>query len=388
MSLLTYEDARPWARAIRENVVTRTMPPWHIDRNIGIRKFKDDPSLSDAEIATIVQWVDQGAPRGNPADLPPPRVFPEGNAWRHGTPDVVVEFPAYDLRATGPDILLNLLSDPGFTEDMWVYDVEVKPGDAATYAVIHHLTANLVEDPRVDPIGEVFGHYNMGMNPEMFFPDSGKLIRAGTQINWNMHLTPRDLARNSTTQGAKTLVNAQLGFKVFPKGKMPKYEAIKRGVGGAGNEELDIRPNAVTMTEGFTQLQKPALIYGFMAHMHYHGRATCLEAIYPVGPTGSDTPRKETLSCVSKYDAGWQQWYHYAEDVVPLLPAGTILRTLSWFDNTPNNKVIANPRNWIGWGQRTIEEMDQPRVGIIYLDEQDFQARAAARASQRGSSTN
>ena len=90
MSLLTYKDARPWARSIKEKVLLRQMPPWHIDRNIGVGKFKDDPSLSDAEIAAIANWVDQGAPLGNPADMPPPRQFSDLDKWHIGQPDLVI----------------------------------------------------------------------------------------------------------------------------------------------------------------------------------------------------------------------------------------------------------------------------------------------------------
>src|SRR6185436_16453478 len=102
MSLLTYQDARPWARSIKSKVMTREMPPWYIDRHIGITKFKDDPSLTDAEIATIVKWADAGAPQGNPADMPKPRVFAEVDKWHIGKPDMIVSLPKpYELRANG-----------------------------------------------------------------------------------------------------------------------------------------------------------------------------------------------------------------------------------------------------------------------------------------------
>ena len=71
MSLLTYKDARPWARSIKEKVINRDMPPWHLDKTVGIKHYKNDRSLSDSEISTIVRWVDGGAPKGNEADLPP-----------------------------------------------------------------------------------------------------------------------------------------------------------------------------------------------------------------------------------------------------------------------------------------------------------------------------
>ena len=111
MSLMTYDDARPWARSIKTRVSTREMPPWHIDRNIGIQKFKDDPSLSDEEIATIVKWVDSGAPRGNPADMPPLRQFADADEWQIGTPDLVVRFPVFKMPAAGPDLFGSLYTD-------------------------------------------------------------------------------------------------------------------------------------------------------------------------------------------------------------------------------------------------------------------------------------
>src|SRR6202049_3757035 len=127
MSLLTYKDARPWARSIKEKVVRRQMPPWHIDRNVGITKFKDDPSLSEAEIATISNWVDQGAPEGNPADMPPPRQFADADKWHIGQPDTVVSMPKpHTLKARGGDEYYDIDIDPGFTEDGALSAVEHK----------------------------------------------------------------------------------------------------------------------------------------------------------------------------------------------------------------------------------------------------------------------
>src|ERR1041385_9152423 len=128
MSLLTYKDARPWARSIKEKVVKRQMPPWHIDRNVGISKFKDDPSLTDAEIATISAWVDHGSPEGKPSDMPPPREFGDLDKWRMGKPDVVISMAKpYVLKAKGGDEYYDVEVDPGFTEDVYVQALETKP---------------------------------------------------------------------------------------------------------------------------------------------------------------------------------------------------------------------------------------------------------------------
>src|SRR5271168_2854097 len=152
MALLTYKDVRPWARSIKEKVVTRVMPPWHIDRNVGVTKFKDDPSLTDDEISTIVNWVDHGAPEGNAADLPPARQFNDDDKWHIGTPDIVVSMAKpYLLKAKGGDEYYDVDIDPGFTEDMYIQAVETKPDSG--FKVVHHATTNLVEDPEDDPVG-------------------------------------------------------------------------------------------------------------------------------------------------------------------------------------------------------------------------------------------
>jgi hypothetical protein len=152
MSLLTYQDARPWARSIKEKVVRRQMPPWHIDRNVGIDKFKDDPSLTADEITIISKWVDQGAPEGNAADMPAPRVFSDLDKWHIGKPDLIVTMPKpYKLKANGQDEYYDIDVDPGFKEDMYVSAIETKPDSG--FKVVHHADTNLIEDPEDDPIG-------------------------------------------------------------------------------------------------------------------------------------------------------------------------------------------------------------------------------------------
>ena len=230
MSLLTYEEARPWARSIKAKVVAREMPPWHIDRNVGITKFKDDPSLTDAEVGIIARWVDSGSPKGNPADMPPPRQFTEIDTWYIGKPDVVVEMKEpFVLPASGPDNIIDILVDPGFSEDMYIMAIESKPMDAKSFNVVHHFTTNLVEDPDEDPTGLFLNEYALGKNGDIFPPNSGRLVRAGTKINFNLHLNPR---------GEKTPVRVAVGFKLFPKGTIPKYVAFTQHMGDA--PDLDI----------------------------------------------------------------------------------------------------------------------------------------------------
>ena len=372
MSLLTYEDVRPWARSIKAKVTNREMPPWHIDRNIGITKFKNDPSLTDQEIATIAKWVDAGAPRGNPADMPPPRKFDELDQWFIGKPDIVITSDKpYVLPAAGPDNIVDILVDPGFTEDMYVMAIESKPADAASFKVTHHFTTNLVEDPDDDPVGLFLNEYALGKNGDVFPPDSGRLIKAGTKINFNLHLNPR---------GEETPVRVKLGLKVYPKGQVPKYVAFTQHMGDA--PDLDIPAGSISRHDGYFRLSRPALLASFQPHMHNRGKAQCIEAIYPDLNPNSARPgpaRTETISCVSNYQFGWHITYPYADDVAPLLPAGTMIHVISWHDNTTGNRWNPNPKNWVGGGSRSIDEMSFSWVTLTYLEDDDFRQRVEER---------
>jgi len=372
MSLLTYEDVRPWARSIKSKVTNREMPPWHIDRNIGITKFKNDPSLTDQEIATIAKWVDAGAPRGNPADMPAPRTFEELDQWFIGKPDIVITSnKPYVLPAAGPDNIVDILVDPGFTEDMYVMAIESKPADAASFKVTHHFTTNLVEDPDEDPVGLFLNEYALGKNGDVFPPNSGRLIKAGTKINFNLHLNPR---------GEETPVSVKLGLKVYPKGQVPKYVAFTQHMGDA--PDLDIPAGSISRHDGYFRLPRPVLLASFQPHMHNRGKAQCIEAIYPDLNPNSARPgpaRTETISCVSNYQFGWHITYPYADDVAPLLPAGTMIHVISWHDNSTANRWNPNPKNWVGGGSRSIDEMSFSWVTLTYLEEEDFRQRVEER---------
>jgi mono/diheme cytochrome c family protein len=141
MSLLTYDDARPWAASIRAKVAAREMPPWHVVRNVGIAKFKDDPSLSEDEMATIVAWVDAGAPRGNPADMPPARQFADADVWHIGKPDLVVTATPHKVPAAGADWWGVYTVPSGLTENRYIKAVEAKPANHTTAKALHHILA-------------------------------------------------------------------------------------------------------------------------------------------------------------------------------------------------------------------------------------------------------
>ena len=222
MSLLTYEETRPWARAIRENVTERIMPPWYIDKNIGIQEFKEDKSLSDEEIATIAEWVDNGAPRGNPADMPPPVEFQRMNEWHIGTPDWIVEIPEpFVVAAEAPDWWGNLESDSGLTEDRWVKAVETKP-TAESFPVVHHAVTGVVNSDEDEDslLGSFLNEYALGKNGDIFPDGHGRLIKAGAKIRFNMHYH---------SIGREIVDRTAVGLQFYPRGRTATSRPGARG---------------------------------------------------------------------------------------------------------------------------------------------------------------
>ncbi|MBV8842560.1 MAG: hypothetical protein JO307_07095 [Bryobacterales bacterium] len=366
MSLLTYEEARPWAKAIKAKVIAREMPPWYIDKNVGVRHFKNDVSLTDSELATIVKWVDAGAPKGNPADMPPPRKFEDAKTWHMGEPDVIVQLPKdIIVPAQGADRWIDVVVDSGLNEDRYIQGIEVVP--IKGFRSVHHVTTAMKHEDDADDGDNVQGvflnEYALGKNADMFPEGAGRMIKAGTKINFNLHL-------HST--GTETPINVALGLKLYPKGYTPHYNEITEKIGDP--KDLDIPPNADNVRfEGYQTLAKPARLLSFQPHLHNRGKASCMEAIYPGGH------KVETLSCVSRYQFAWHLVYLYDEDEQPLLPAGTILHLISWYDNSPGNKFNPDPDNLITYGQRTIDEMGGAWVSYYYLSDEEFKQQTEAR---------
>lgn len=379
MSLLTYEDVRPWARAVKKRTALREMPPWYIDRHVGIRKFKDDPSLTDEEIETIAKWADAGAPKGNPADLPPPRSFEDVGLWHLGKPDMIVTLPEDQIvPPAGPDEWKDIIVDAGLTEDRYLKAIETKPSKG--WQVVHHSVTRMIDpdgsDNPDDFRGSFLNEYALGKNADIFPDGAGRLIKAGTKINFNLHLH---------SIGEETAANVELGLKFYPKGYVPRYVEETQGVGG--NNDLDIPPNADNVrADGYFTLTKPARLLSFQPHMHNRGKAMCVEAIYP--PTGSSSTgntqnKVETLSCVDRYQFAWHIVYHYEEDMQPLLPAGTILHVTGWHNNTAANKFNPDPEQLVTYGQRTVDDMSFAWMQWYYLSEEEFKQQVEARKAKK-----
>jgi hypothetical protein len=369
MSLLTYEEARPWAKSIRQKVVAREMPPWYIDKNVGVRHFKNDVSLTDHEIAIITQWVDGGALRGDPKDMPVARKFDDSDQW-HIKPDLVVTLPK-DVLVLGKaaDRWIDVVADTGLTEDRYIQAIEVKP--IKGFRAVHHVTTSMKnDDDAVDGDnvqGTFLNEYALGKNADIFPEGAGRLIKAGTKINFNLHLH---------AIGQDTPINVALGLKLYPKGFSPKFNETTEKIGDPKDLDLPANTDSVRF-DAYNTLTKPARMLSFQPHMHNRGKASCMEAIYPGGH------KVEMLSCVSHYQFAWHLVYLYDDDYQPLLPAGTVLHLTSWYDNSTGNKFNPDSDNTITYGQRTIDEMGGAWVSYYNLTEQEYKQQVAARKAQQ-----
>ena len=364
MALLTYEQVRPWARAIRDKTAQREMPPWFIERNVGVRAFKEDPSLSDDEIATIGAWVAAGSPRGNPADAPPPIELASLDEWRIGTPEWIVELPEEQtIGALDADRWLNLWADSRLTEDRYIKAVETKPSPGA-YPVVHHVaTSMLWEEEDGEEGGGFLNEYAMGKNGDIFPEGTGRLIRAGTQIRFNMHYS---------SVGEEIKDRTRVGFQFYPQGHVPDLVLISRHVGDSF-DTLDIRAGEDNArSDGYYVLPEPTQVTAFQPHMHIRGDRMCVEAIHPSG-------RIETLSC-TKHNFGWHIVYNYADHEAPLLPAGTILHVIGWHNNTASNRYNPDPKNWVGFGNRSIDDMSFAWMSFFHMPEDEYERKLEERA--------
>ena len=363
MSLLTYEDVRPWARAIKDRTATREMPPWFIERNVGVRSFKEDASLSDEEIATIGNWVDAGAPRGNPADAPPPVQLASLDEWRIGTPEWIVELPEEQtIGAVDADHWLDVWADSRLTEDRYIKAVETKPS-ASAYSVVHHVATSMRwEEEDGEEGGGFLNEYAMGKNCDIFPDGTGRLIKAGTQIRFNLHYS---------SVGEQITDRTRVGFKFYPKGHVPERVLVSRHVGDSF-DTLDIRAGASDVrSDGYYVLPEPTQVTAFQPHMHIRGKRMCVEAIYPSG-------KIETLSCTG-HNFGWHIVYNYDDDEAPLLPAGSILHVTGWHDNTAANRYNPDPKNWVGFGNRSIDDMSFAWMSFFHMPKDVYEQKLAER---------
>jgi peroxiredoxin len=335
--LTSYEEAVGWAEMCREVVQERRMPPWHADPAIG--HFRNDARLSERDKELINRWVENGAPQGDPKDLPPAPKFSTG--WQIAEPEQVFYMAdkPYEVPASGTVEYQRFVVDPGWTEDKWIQALECMPGNPA---VVHHIIVYLVP-PGVAPEGQAgrlrsnwLGAFAPGLRPQSLESGYARYVQKGTKLLFEMHYTA-----NGSPQQDRSYV----GF-VFADPKAVKKEVA---VQNAGNFTFKIPPHdpAYEVESDFIFRQN-ALLLSVSPHMHVRGKDFRYELIYPDGKT-------ETVLWIPRYDFGWQTTYELAEP--KHLPRGTRLHCVAHFDNSADNMANPDPDREVGWGEQTWEEM-------------------------------
>ena len=367
MSLLTYDQARPWAKSIKQAVLTKKMPPWFADEHFG--KFSNDRSLAQTDVDTLVNWVDAGAPAGNSADAPKPIDWVEG--WRIGKPDVVLSMTEpFNVPASGTIDYQYIVVPTGFTEDKYVQMAEARPGNPA---LVHHILTfirepgnpwlrnlkpgipfdareaereaaeNAARNPRAQQgrgqqaisFGDNVAGYAPGTMPDIMKPGEAKLIPAGSDIIFQVHYTANGTAGTDISKLGLVFAKGPVTKRVLSLAVTTANFAIP-----AGDPNYEVKAK---MT-----LQENATLINLLPHMHFRGKDFTYRVTYPSGET-------ETLLEVPHYDFNWQLTYELAKPKV--LPKGTVIDCVAHYDNSPNNKFNPDPTKVVHYGEQTWEEM-------------------------------
>ena len=328
MSLLNFEQTRPWAKAIRSAVLTGKMPPWHADPHYG--KFINDLSMTSQEKQQLIAWIDAGAPEGDAADAPPQRSFPQG--WHIPKPDLVFEMPdAFEVPAKGAIDYQYIDVSTNFTEDRWVEMAEVQPGDPS---VVHH--AIVVVDQNDGSHQEQYlAGYAPGMTPQVWKPGQARLIKAGSTLIFQMHYSAKGKPAKDRTRIGLVFAKAPVTEQIVAMQAMATLLRIP-----AGNPNYRV--------EALARMPQDVRLVGMRAHMHLRGKSFQFRAIYPNNET-------EILLDIPKYDFNWQPYYYL--ETPKELPRGTIIECVAYFDNSANNPFNPDPTATITWGPQSWDEM-------------------------------
>lgn len=351
--LVAFDEVVGWAEMMREVVNEGRMPPWFANPEHG--KFANDSRLTDDEKRLLNEWVENGCPEGDPADLPPPRQWVDG--WQMPEPDQVIymsEEP-YTVAAEGVVEYQYFTADPGWTEDKWIQAAEARPDNRS---VVHHIIA-FITPPSADGSGGrarggLLGGYAPGSGVRVNPPGVATFVPAGSKITFQMHYTP-----NGSEQKDRSYIGVTFAD--------PK-SVRKRMLGGSpSNHSFAIPPGdphyKVTSEH---QFDEDTDLVWFAPHMHLRGSAFRYEAAYPDG-------RREVLLDVPKYDFNWQIRYMLAEP--KRLPKGTTMHCTAYFDNSADNVANPDPTETVRWGDQTWEEMMIGWFGAVSAEE-DLQASA------------
>jgi hypothetical protein len=332
MSLLSYEEARPWAGSIKREVESRAMPPWHADPRYGT--FLNDRRLTDDEIQTIVAWVDNGALRGDPQDMPPLPDFVEGwqLSYLLGPPDAVFAMEEeFVVPAGGPDLNPDIVVPMPLDSDKWLIAAEVRGNPR----VVHHNVVSVYgPDGQRDPTGRL-ASVVPGKQYDLFAEGSGKYVRKGSSLRFDLHYHP---------YGQEERDRSSVG--VWFARKPLQWQAYTAVVADPG---LAIPPGAPNHpSEGSWEFPFDAELTLMKPHMHYRGKNMEYQVIYPDG-------RKEILLYVPEYDMNWQMTYELTEPIP--MPKGTKMVVKAHFDNSAENRWNPDPEVWVYWGEDSRDEM-------------------------------
>ena len=362
-SMLTYQETRPCARAMKRVVESREMPPWGAEPGVG--QFANDQRLTRSEVDLIARWADAGAPAGDIAKAPPPLRFTEG--WNIGEPDRVFEMPTpFEVPATGTVDYQWIVIPTGFEEDTWIQKVEVRPGDRS---VVHHVLAFYRQpgstwltdatpgvptpkgsgDPEAGMSDGTIGGYVPGL-PPTDLPDGRALfLPAGSDLVLQLHYTTVGTAASDQTKVGIVFARAPVEERFLSVPVVSNDFVIPPGA-------ADYRVDA-EMT-----LDADVRVIGFTPHMHLRGRAFEYRAVFPDG-------RREVLLRVPDYDFNWQLTYELQEERI--FPSGTIIEASAWYDNSPANRFNPDPDAEVRWGDQTWDEMMAGFVEFAVSPDQD-----------------
>jgi len=312
-----------------------------------------------------------------------------------GPPDLIVKSPEYTMPAEHQDVWFRPASPLPVTEPKWVKLVEIRPSSVKARKIIHHSIAHLVlkDDPDavnkgiasggrgggggVDPDDLVNSRPNLmewaiGKGYDLYRPGTGKLVLPGESLTWDQHIH---------AVGEEITGGSEIGLWFYKKGEEPQKRSYLVAFTGIDrSKSLDIPPNSFAMTEGFSVLKENALIENFQPHFHLRGKAMEVEAILPDGS-------REVLSYVGNFNFNWMTNYIYDDDAAPLLPKGTVIHVSAWYDNTTGNKNNPDADQWVGFGDRTVDEMAHAWMNVVYFSDEEFKALQAERKAKNKTTT-
>ena len=365
MSFGNYKEVRPWAKAIKEAIALKKMPPWFADPQVG--HFKNDTSLSKTEADTIIAWVDAGAPEGDPKDVPAPKQYVTG--WNIGQPEMVLEMPhAFDVPASGTVEYQYVILPYKFAEDRWVQASEIRPG---ARSVVHHVIAFIREPgskwgrdkqagvpfvPELNSNGErqgisgdMLAGFAPGVPAQALEPGRGRLIKAGSDIVLQLHYTTNGKAQNDLTKVGLTFCKEPPVQRVMALGAANRKFTIPAG---DSNYRVDAE----------FELGHEATLSALLPHMHLRGKDFEYRIVYPDGKTS-------TILRVPRYDFNWQFWYNPSEEMV--LPKGTKISCTAHYDNSVNNPNNPDATRAVKWGDQSWEEMMIGFFDVVFDSKMD-----------------